>query len=550
MRALLLLSASIFFCTDVSNAQIAEEWTRSYGTVANYEENYSVYVDENDDVYSCGYIDEDGISLASIIKYNSAGDQIWIKTFTSGNGFDVFRQITGDGNGHIFVTGMAETESQMVNAITAKYDLDGFLLWSHSFDSGNNMADAGLYVMVDQPGNVYVGGYTEHYLNEYSAGADFLTLKYNSNGSLQWSQTHNGSGDNRDVVYGMTLAPTGHLYVTGTSGILPNDDSGTSGDDWATVKYNTNGDEIWTVTYHNPDLEDFFGETPRAVIVDSENNVIVTGWAANGLDMGDMLTIKYNQDGAELWNERFNEYGSGGEAATWIGLDESDNIYVAGSMMNEAFDQDFCMIKYDKNGNVIWQNLYSGEPGGTDFMSSAAMDNEGNVYLNGFGNFNPDTNVAYDFLTFKINPDGEEIWHIAHDGAALSEDYCWAIALDSENNVYVAGVTIEDNTFTFDATTVKYSAIPDAVFEKGQADDLFTVFPNPSNGIVHLNCAAGLAPGAFVNVFDFSGKLIFSSLLRSGLSEIDLSRCEDGMYSIVMHDEMGIVSTEHIQILR
>lgn len=64
----------------------------------------------------------------------------------------------------------------------------------------------------------------------------------------------------------MTVDNEGNLYVTGTSGMLPNDNTGLSGDDAKTIKYNANGDEQWVANYHNDNLPEFYGGNSSALL--------------------------------------------------------------------------------------------------------------------------------------------------------------------------------------------------------------------------------------------------------------------------------------------
>src|SRR5262245_39723084 len=76
--------------------------------------------------------------------------------------------------------------------------------------------------------------------------------------------------------------------------------------------------EAWLSTYDGPAAAD---DLPRAMAVDSEGNVYVTGRSLTGRlfenswgggPEGDFATVKWGADGRRLWAARFD--GSGGEA--------------------------------------------------------------------------------------------------------------------------------------------------------------------------------------------------------------------------------------------
>src|SRR5262245_9425774 len=82
--------------------------------------------------------------------------------------------------------------------------------------------------------------------------------------------------------------------------------SGGSYGEYATVKYDHNGNEVWDARYHGPGLGDNFA---RALAVDSAGNIYVTGGSWGDGDNYDYATIKYDANGNELWVARYDGPG-------------------------------------------------------------------------------------------------------------------------------------------------------------------------------------------------------------------------------------------------
>jgi hypothetical protein len=111
---------------------------------------------------------------------------------------------------------------------------------------------------------------------------DFITLKYNPLGNLEWVKIYNGPANFEDFIKGLAVDKYGDVYVTGSSNEVFN-----SIWEFATIKYDKNGNKKWLKKYPEYDTISH----PRAIIVDKNLNVYVGGAIARG----DMLVLKYSQ---------------------------------------------------------------------------------------------------------------------------------------------------------------------------------------------------------------------------------------------------------------
>src|SRR5688572_17286486 len=70
----------------------------------------------------------------------------------------------------------------------------------------------------------------------------------------------------------------------------------------------------------------------NGLIVDCKGNVIVTGLADGDINTSgtNWATIKYNDDGDIKWLKRYNGPGNGSDGAAAIATDSKANIYVTG----------------------------------------------------------------------------------------------------------------------------------------------------------------------------------------------------------------------------
>src|SRR5262249_48332290 len=137
------------------------------------------------------------------------------------------------------------------DAATIKYSPQGAQLWVARYDGGIQRADAGNAVKADASGNVFITGYTTVRNGAYSR-KDYLTVKYNPSGAQQWVKTYNGPGNQDDEAVAIGLDPSGNVYVTGTS-FAGRDPLGEQ--DYFTIKYDNNGNQLWSQRYNGPDSE-------------------------------------------------------------------------------------------------------------------------------------------------------------------------------------------------------------------------------------------------------------------------------------------------------
>ncbi|MGQ9707630.1 MAG: SBBP repeat-containing protein [bacterium] len=88
-----------------------------------------------------------------------------------------------------------------------------------------------------------------------------------------------------------------------------------------------------------------------------------------------------------------------------------------------------------------------------DIFSDMVVDASGNVYITGM---TWTSDLQTDILVRKFSPDGAVVWSASYDGAAHNEDSASAMVVDSADNVYVCGWTV-DSLGHQDMVTVKFS---------------------------------------------------------------------------------------------
>ena len=139
------------------------------------------------------------------------------------------------------------------------------------------------------------------------------------------------------------------------------------------------------------------GDHARAIAVDELGNVYVTG-DSEGPGVSTYATVKYNSDGQQQWVTNYTGPSNVGFAVA-IALDGVGNVDVTGSSLDSGeIYTDYATIKYDSAGQEQWVMRYDGPGSGGDFAHALAVDGSGNVYVTGTSD---DINLNEDYATVK-----------------------------------------------------------------------------------------------------------------------------------------------------
>ncbi|MFW9894572.1 MAG: hypothetical protein ACFFD7_02070 [Candidatus Thorarchaeota archaeon] len=260
-----------------------------------------------------------------------------------------------DSNDELYIVGSTQSFGAGSSDICLiKFDNDGNLIWNKTW--GNTENNGGIDLSVDSNDNIYVSGWT------YSGTNMMLLLKYNSTGHLQWAKTSSIGSWGMDVA---TDSNTGDIYLLG-------DDN----NNIYLIKYNSTGDEQWSRTWNSGSQDG-----ARGLALDSYGSIYITGYTQKPLKGDDILLIKYDPSGNEIWNRTWGEILS--DRGQNLYVDSSDDIYLTGFFEDpdgiKSFDM--CILKYNNTGDLQWDVSWGGNL--TDYGFGIILDNLDNIYVSG-----------------------------------------------------------------------------------------------------------------------------------------------------------------------
>ena len=532
----------VILCTSLLYAQsnVQQAWVNHYDyrTDQGHEMVVAIALDSSGNVYVAGNSEGDDTMLDyTVTKYNKAGSTLWTARFNGPqNKDDIVTGITVDNDGNVYVTGETIVAGYKSDYATVKFKDSGEQEWVAYYDGPGNSKDMSMAISIDSWGNVYVTGFSMG--AGWFSNSDYATIKYNSAGEQQWVARYDGPAHLFDTPMDIDVDSNGNIYVTGASygsGSMWGFDKS---NDFATIKYDSEGEQIWVARYNSSTKGN---DLAVAMDIDNDDNVYVTG-ISSGLTMkSDIITIKYNIDGDEQWIARFNSPENMQDNVADIAVDDIGNIFVTGTVNAELFNpnSDIITIKYDNSGKEEWSSRYDGPANLWDTANALSIDTHGNVYVTGQSN---STNENSDFVTMKYNSIGTKMWDIRYSSVDSSDDGSRDVVVDKEGNVFIAGTSEMDNNGG-KQTTIKYvqqgSAFPPIKKLKLLEQSILFKhggnYPNPFNAVTNIRYEIFSTSYVNINIFNSLGQevaVLIDQELSSGVynTKWDASQMKSGVY--------------------
>jgi len=308
--------------------------------------------------------------------------------------------LAADAAGNAYVTGFT-TAGATQDVLTVKYNSQGVVQWAATYDGGD--IDRGFAVAVDGSGNVYVAGqsWAESFFGEPLGYV--LVIKYNASGVQQWA-TRYVSGV-LSAGFALAVDGSGNAYVAGEY-YSSNDDL----HKMMTLKFNAAGALQWyKFAFYGYDYEE---GSAYDLALDSSGNAYVTGflYKPHDLDTNGYVTVKYSPSGATLWTR---EYDSGGlDVAYDVAVDSSGNVHVAGTSG---------VVRYNSAGTQQWVGAFDG-------VAHALINVSGMVFATGVS--------GSDIVTARYDATGTRLWSTSYNLGDTEEAFALRLVGD---NLYVAG---------------------------------------------------------------------------------------------------------------
>ncbi|HEY3250781.1 MAG TPA: SBBP repeat-containing protein [Ignavibacteria bacterium] len=416
------------------------------------------------------------------VKFSEDGDFVWAVRFDgAGHNLDYASAMAIDVEGNIYVTGWSRQGTTLTTEdyCTIKYNSNGQQQWVRFYDGGTGLDceyyDHAVAIFVDNLSNVYVTGYSINSSNN----EDYATVKYNKDGVQQWVKRYNGPNGLNDKAFAIVVDNSGNVYVTGASQATG------KGYDYLTVKYSSTGTQLWTARYDASSGDDM----ARSLKVFSDGSVFITGSSYGGTtNKLDYATVKYNSSGVQQWLKRYNGSANDTDIATSLDLDIYGNPYVTGTAKNTTTGYDYYTIQYyGFDGGIGWTKQYASNSSNLSASDKAwkvkvvskpcaagpldipcwVID----VYVTGQSEA---VSTGYDYVTLRYLEDGTQRWENRFNGSGSSFDAAYEINVrDNYPYVYIGGIL--NNNYGVIGIAESREAGPLSI------NGMSTNYPNPFN---------------------------------------------------------------------
>lgn len=227
--------------------------------------------------------------------------------------------------------------------------------------------------------------------------------------------------------------------------------SGATSWDFVTLKYSSAGVSLWLQPYGG---SGFSEDRPYAVAVDRNRNIFVTGYSTRGTNNNDCVTIKYSPDGVGQWTNFFSGAGNTDDYGTALAVDSAGNVFVTGYLATGQPSGAYVALAYSGAGVPLWTNIYPAPNGGEAFANAIAVDTIGNVFVTGNS---AGIGSGYDYATLKYSNTGVPLWTNRYNGPGNGDDVATAITVDNAGNVLAFGRSAPQNG-KHDFALLKYSS--------------------------------------------------------------------------------------------
>jgi len=359
----------------------------------------------------------------------------WSKTI-GGWDWDVAYSVQQTDDGGYILVGYTWSSGAGVDDVyLVKTDNNGREQWSKTFGGPYN--DTGFDVQQTMDGGyVIVGGTTSFDTGDY----DVYLIKTSSNGNEVWTKTF---GDPDDDNYGYSVQQTtdGGYIIAGEAWLSDTDEY-----DVYIIKTDSEGEKEWG----------FLGggsgdDGGYSVQQTTDGGYIIAGYTDSfGVGFYDVYLVKTDSNGEREWQKTFG--GPEDDGCMFVQQTSDGGYIIVGySCSFSEGDYDVYLVKTDSNGNEEWSKTFGDT--GDDFGHSVQETYDGGFVIVGDSNSFNGGDYYYDVYLIKTDSIGEEEW--SETFGYSDDDTGWSVKQTTDGGYIIAAETWDPNVDDVDVYLIK-----------------------------------------------------------------------------------------------
>lgn len=194
------------------------------------------------------------------------------------------------------------------------------------------------------------------------------------------------------------------------------------------LKSDKKGNLLWQKCYGGT-----LSHTFKAIANDEDGGFIATGYSSQSIYAMDVIVVKFDREGNIIWQKKFG----GEEDDRGAGIVSTNDGYVlcASTKSFGRIRADIWIVKLDKKGKIIWQKILGTEE--EDLPTSITLGNDGDFIV--VGTTWDSKDPSEDGIVIKINETGDVKW-VAIYGSKKRDVFNSAV-VDEYGYIVVTGQT-------------------------------------------------------------------------------------------------------------
>jgi hypothetical protein len=257
-----------------------------------------------------------------------------------GTGYTGGQSVVQTSDGGFIIAGYDGTPMSGINIYLLKTDGDGIYQWSKTVDAPFNQL--GRDIAITSDGGFVVAGHTG---SSTPGNIDVLLVKFNSNGDTLWSKTYGGLQN--DYGYSVVQSNDGGFVIAGSY------DPGVFGSNARLylIKTDVNGDTLWTR------VDTTFSSLAFSLTKTSSGDFVACGFVADSVKDFQQYIVAFDNNGNSLWSTTIG--GDRTDAAYSI-QQTSDLGFILTGYYNSIWDSisELSLLKLDMNGDSMWLRTF------------------------------------------------------------------------------------------------------------------------------------------------------------------------------------------------